>query len=332
MKGKILALCDREEEYAQLMTEFLKGHKDIPFAIYTYSDVSKLVEFANKEEIEVLLVAESAFSESVYELPARQKIILNESGVVKWEAIKNIDKYQQAEDVYKEILCSYMEVAEDQLPKLKVVSGTKVIGMYSPIRRCLQTSFALTLGQTLAKEHKTLYLNFEHYGAVSELLPNVQNRDLSDLLYFLTAQPDKFRLWMNTILMKKGDMDYLPPMKIGEHLLDVSLEEWRKLIQYLSELGEYEYLILDLSESIRGLVDILSDCHQIFTMISDDAAAKSKLMQYEQVLALCEKQEILERTHKHKLPYFKRLPNQMEYYTKGDLADYVRKVIVEELN
>ena len=41
--------------------------------------------------------------------------------------------------------------------------------LYSPVHRCLQSSFALTLGQLLSEKHPTLYLNFEHYIGISEL-------------------------------------------------------------------------------------------------------------------------------------------------------------------
>ena len=38
-----------------------------------------------------------------------------------------------------------------------------IIGVFSPLGRCLKTSFALALGQILAKERAVLYLNLESY-------------------------------------------------------------------------------------------------------------------------------------------------------------------------
>ena len=55
----------------------------------------------------------------------------------------------------------------------------------SRVHRCMQTSFAITMSLMLAKKHSTLYLNFEHYAGISELLPDMQTLDLADLLYFL---------------------------------------------------------------------------------------------------------------------------------------------------
>ena len=44
MTDKLLVLCDVEEEYAQLMTEFLRGHKDLPWQIHTYTDPTGLMQ------------------------------------------------------------------------------------------------------------------------------------------------------------------------------------------------------------------------------------------------------------------------------------------------
>lgn len=329
MSGKILALCDTEEEYAQHLTEFLEGHKEMPWEIHTYTEVAGLVEFAARESVELLVVAENAYTEDVRRLRAARTILLNESGVKRWNAVRNVNKYQQAENVYREIVDVYMDVAGIQLPRLAVEKDVKFIGMYSPVRRCLQTSFALTLGQMLALKHRTLYLNFEHYAGITDLLPDLQTRDLADLVFFLTSDKDKFLLRMQTMLQKKGELDYIPPVKAGQNLLTITPGEWINLLQRIVELGEYEYVILDLSENIQGLFDLLRMCFRVFTLTKDDAVASGKINQYEQVLALYEYGDVLDKTHKCSLPLFHRLPDQIEQLTRGELADYVRGVIGE---
>lgn len=200
----ILVLCDAEEEYARLMTDFLKLHKDLPWEIHTYTDRNLLWEGERKAEIAMLVVAESIYEETLQELQPRCMVILNESGVLRWGQIQNINKYQQADYVLKALLEVYMEIAEVGLPRLMSEGDTKFIGMYSLVRRCLQTTFALTMSQMLAEKHRTLYLNFEHYAGITEILPDMQTRDLADLLYFLNSEEDRFRLRIQTMIQKKG--------------------------------------------------------------------------------------------------------------------------------
>ncbi len=247
--SKVMVLCDTEEEYAQLMTEFMKKRKNLPWELHTYTDVQDLISM-EKQEMEMLVVSESDYGPELQALCPKRFVILNESGVMKWENLFYVDKYQEAEEIVKQLLGIYMEIADVQLPVLRTNRRTVFIGNYSPVRRCMQTSFAVTMSLLLAEKHSTLYLNFEHYAGSSELLPDMQTLDMADLLYFLNAQKDKFRLRLQTILKHRGRLAYIPPMKSGQNLLTITAAEWLELLQKIEELEEYEYVILDLSEKI----------------------------------------------------------------------------------
>ena len=321
-----MVLCDPEEEYAQLMTEFLKKHKELPWKIRTYTSVDDLLH-TEKAAVGLLVVSETAYSEELQSIQTPRIIVLNESGVVRWENVCYVDKYQQADEVVREILQLYIEVADKCPPRLRRKTDTVFLGNYSPVHRCMQTSFALTMSQLLAREHSVLYLNFEHYAGIAELLPDMQTLDMADLLYFLNAEKDKFLLRMQTICRHVGNLDYIPPMKSGQNLLTITAAEWMKLLQKIEELGGYEYVILDLSESMQGLFDILRMCKRIFTLTREDRIAKSKLLQYEQLLSLCEYGDVLDKTKRLNLSHIQRLPEELEQLTRGDLAELVNDLL-----
>lgn len=325
----ILVLCDGEEEYAGLMTDFLKLHKEIPWEIRTYTAVEVLLQKEKKTEIAVLVAAESAYTDELKQLRAERVVILNESGILQEEGIWNINKYQSADKVLKELLEVYADIAKVQLPRLAEGYKTKIIGIYTPIRRCYQTTFSLTMGQLLAEKGKTLYLNFEYYAGVPELLPDMHTRDLADLLYFLNSEKEKFQLRMQSILQQKGKMDYIPPMKSGRNLPGVTVAEWRALLQKIMDLEEYEYVVLDLSEGIQGLWEILRLCARIYTLVQEERVAKCKLMQYEQLLELYEYEDVLRKSSRCNFPKVSKVPEEIEEYTKAEFARYVRKLIQE---
>lgn len=325
--GKVMALCDTEEEYARLMTEFLKRHRDLPWELHTYTSVEELLAREQYCPVAMLVVSESAYTEEMQKLQPGRTVVLNESGVLRWKDLPCVDKYQQAEEVLRYLLAVYMEIADMQLPRLKKNGSVVFIGNYSPVRRSMQTSFALTMSLLLAQKHRTLYLNFEHYAGIAELLPDAQTFDLADLLYFLNSEQDKFRLRMQTMLRHKGNLDYIPPMKSGQNLLTVTPGEWMSLLQKIQESGEYEYVILDLSESMQGLFDILRLCSHIFTLTREDRIARSKLLQYEQILSLYEYEDLLDKTKRVSLSHIHRLPGELEQYTKGDLAELVKELL-----
>jgi hypothetical protein len=321
-----MALCDTEEEYAQLMTEFMRKQKNLPWELHTYTNVDTLLG-TEQSGLAMLVVAESAFRQELRGLAPGCLVVLGESGVMRWEDISYVDKYQEAEEVFRQLLGVYMEIADIQLPFLRTNRKTVFIGNYSPVHRCMQTSFAITMSLMLAKKHSTLYLNFEHYAGISELLPDMQTLDLADLLYFLNAQKDKFRLRLQTILKHKGALAYVPPVKSGQNLITVTPQEWLGLLERIEELEEYEYVVLDLGESMQGLFEILRMCRHVYTLTREDRIARGKLLQYEQVLALYEYGDVLGKTKRLSLSHIQKLPEELEQLTKGDLADLVKGLL-----
>lgn len=118
-------------------------------------------------------------------------------------------------------------------------------------------------------------------------------------------------------------------MRSGQNLLTVTAGEWPQLLQRITELGEYEYVILDLSESMQGLYELLRCCRKVFTLTANDKIAQSKMMQYEQMLALYEYEDVLKKTCKCRVSKIYKLPEELEQYTRGDFAEFVREQMKE---
>ena len=318
----ILAFCDGEEEYAALMTEYMQRQRSLPWTIHSYTDVSRLME--EEKDVDILLVAESVYCDELKELQPKRLIVLNESGIVRNHNLRYINKYQQADQVLRELLAIYLEIAAQVLPKLGAEGKTGFIGFFTPVHRSLQTTFALTMAQLLSRKYRTLYLNFECYAGHQELMADISTRDLADLLYFLNAEREKFSLRMRSMVKQIGTLDYVPPMKYGQNLLSVTPKEWMQFLKKLQETGEYEFVVMDLSECMQGLFDIMRICQKIYTVTSDEKCASSKMMQYEKLLENYSYEDVLEKTIRCQMPKIKHIPVDMEMYVRGELSEYVR--------
>lgn len=318
-------MCDREKEYAGLMGDFLKKHGDLPWDIHIYTDTDQLFSREQQNEISLLVVAESAYEERFQKLSPQKTIVLGEGGAEQWQDICNVDKYQCAENVLRKLLEAYAEISGETF--LRAASGlkTRFIGIYSPVRRCMQTTFALTMSQMLAGEHKTLYLNFEHYAGLPGLIQEFGRKDLADLLYYLNEDRERFYLRLQSIVQKIGALDYIPPMKSGQNLLTVPKEDWQKLMKAIDEMCGYEYVVMDLTDSMQGLFDVMRSCEKIYTITRDDRIARSKLAQYEQLLSLYQYEDILGKTKKFDPPKIKRISEEIEQYTKSDMAEFIKE-------
>lgn len=288
-------------------------------------------QFAGQNEATVLLVSQPLYERYGGEWEAGRRIILSE-GRDGPPGEQWIDKYQSVEAVVRKVL----ELASDAglLPPAARAGGRegmKLIGVYSPVGRCLQTTFSFTLGQLLARKHRVLYLNFECFSGFGKMLRKEFQADLSDLIYFLHNRDGRFPYRLESMTQKLNGLDYIPPAFSCLDLQRVEKEEWLALLDELGQSGLYEYVILDLSEVINGLFDILRLCSRVYTIVRDDGFAAAKQEQYEALLTCLDHEDILENTKKCRLPLFRQLPQGLEGLTRGELADLVRGLIEEDL-
>lgn len=346
MTHKIMAICDTEEGYAFRMAEYLLEKVKLPYALHLFTAVEELEKFAGREEIEILLIAESAWrliKEEYIRTQVAQMFILQESGEpvqtlipqgsgeAKREDLRCISKYQSPEIVVQEILNLIADGSGWKGCLEATDTAAKLIGIYSPIKRCLQTSFALSLGQLLAKEHKTMYLNFEMYSGLGELLRREYQTDMLDVMYYFQSAREKLALRLPSVIQNAGGLDYIPPMQYSLGIKEVSGEQWLALCRDIAAIGEYEYMILDLDDGIDGLFDLLKSCQKIYTITKEDPFAQAKLRQYERMLQQGELDEISEKTVKCRFPIFQELPGSLDMMTHGELAGYVKSIIKEDI-
>ncbi len=334
MKHKIMAICDTEEGYAFRMAEYILEKVKLPYTLHLFTAVEELKKFAGREEIEILLIAENAWRmirEEFVRSQVAQMFVLQESEQAEQDEICRIDKYQSPEKVVQKMLDVMADKGEWKDFPQATDTEVKMIGIYSPVKRCLQTSFALTLGQLLAKEHRTLYLNFEMYSGLGELLRREYQTDILDLMYYFQNAREKLALRLPAMIQSAGGLDYIPPMQYALGIREVPGEQWLALCRDMAVIGEYEYLILDLDDGIDGLFDLLKNCQKIYTITRDDPFAMAKLRQYEQMLQFGELEEITEKTVKCRFPIFKHLPESLEMMTHGELAGYVKSIIQEDI-
>ncbi|MCI9372568.1 MAG: hypothetical protein HFI52_04100 [Lachnospiraceae bacterium] len=335
MKQEIMAVCDLEEAYAFRMAEYINRKTPLPYALHLFTKTAELEKFVQENKTAVLLIGESAAGQLKEKPDISYVFVLREGGKSREEDYRYIDKYQKPEAVIREIAEQMAEVKGWdecwQESRTGQKSKLKVVGVYSPVRRCLQTSFALTMGQLLAKEHKTLYLNFECYSGFDRLLCKEFQTDMMDVLYYFRCAREKLALRLPMIVQTVNGLDFIPPGQSGLDMRNITGEQWIELLQTIEKICDYEYLILDLTDGMSGLFELLAHCFKIYTITKDDGFAMAKISQYEQALQLNELHEIADKTVKCRFPVFEKLPSDLYTMTHGELAGYVRAIIREDL-
>ena len=324
-----ILVCDSEEQYGERLVEYLNGHLNFPCSVERYTSIEKLEALGQEEKSALMIVSEREYRKTQSSEHKEKLLVLNETGTYLGDTVVNVSKYQSM-DIILSLVKELTLQEADSISGIRHGKSMQLIGCYTPLTRCLQTTLALTFGQFLARKHRVLYLNFENYSGLGALVPYVSRGSISDLLYYNECAREKLTAQMGLLTGKLNGLDYIPPMKSFLELRAIQCSQWLDLFHTLEQVTEYEYVILDLSESVDGLLDILRVCEQIFTIVRDDELSRAKLSCYEDMLRSSQFEDIAARTKRWRFPLFRELPAALDNLTHGEMAELVHRVMEEE--
>ncbi len=329
MKSMQMIIYDEDFGYAGRLENYLMQRDGNPFRVSAFSKREELMqEFVEGlKEPEIMLIAENSFCKELLSLKPKHVFILNETGLKKYSEYVNFNKYQSAGELFRQIMLEYADEAEEVIPKFFGKKAAKIVGVYTPITRCLQTSFALTLSQNLGKKGKCLYLNFEKYSGFSMLFKKGYLKDLSDVVYYFNYSRDKFLYWLEGTIEHFANIDYIPPVLTATSLEKVSSDTWVDIIDFLSREAGYDYIVLDLCDNIQGVFQILDMCCRVYTITREDNASKAKLDQFKRILEGKQYLNLSNRVGFLTLPNVSPEENLLETMVYGDLYEYTAKLI-----
>ena len=259
MKTGMLGIYDVDSNYANSLMEYISDKRGIPFRTVAFTELEALKEFAEKREIDILLISATAMTHDIAEYNIGKIILLTDGNVfAEYISYASIYKYQSSENIIREVINYYVDISTAEGVGSVLVDDVEVIGVYSPIGRSGKTTFAITLGQVLAKEKETLYINMEEFSALSKIFNKEYSGDLSDLMYFYKQNPESLPLKLKAIVNSINEMDYIPPSMFSNDLRSLDSSVWLGMIQAIINSGMYKTIILDLSNMVKDIYECWS--------------------------------------------------------------------------
>lgn len=333
MRKSIFAICDLEASYAYNLMESICKRQGTSFEVQAFTSVNSLLAFAREQYIELLLISAAAMCDTLLKLSIGRIMILSEGKMMKEISdYPCIYKYQASDQIIAEVM-NYYAVEQTPAPMAVMKKNMEIVGIYSPVGRSSKTSFAITYGQLMARDRKTLYLNMEEYAGFEILMEEEYQADLADLLYFARLGSGNLVYRLGSLIHRLGNLDYIPPAFCPEDLRSIRPPEWGQLVRDLAEYSAYDVIILDIGPAVCGVLDILRLCTRIFMPVREDCVSAAKINQYEKNLKQQNALEVLDKTRKLKLPFRGSLgtgKSHAEQLIWGELGDYVRRIVREE--
>ena len=323
MERRTLLLCDWEEDYARAMTSFIREDSVFAWRVETITKVPKEIS----DKIDILLIAETVYEKCHASIHAKTTIVLSESGLCVWDDVEYVDKYQSADAVYRKVLEIYMKGQKETIKRVGVTRRGRVLGFYAPSESVLQEAIVLAYGQKLAARNKVLYVGMRCFHGFCELTDNSFENDLMTVLYYLES--DKIAGLVQSGMRSIGGLHLLTG-QAGHNLSHITPKQWEKLLAHLLHDGEYDYILLDMTDAVQGVLELLHQCHRIYTLTDKGNISKCRNMQYSHLLEAIACEDILEKTTFLDVPEGLRAPTSVCELTKSEVADYVQQMLGRE--
>ena len=319
MNGKI-CFFEPNEALAEKLVDYWLGHGLGQYSISYYSDVGKWQEDYPKLFADLWILDRSL--SSVISTPPPGRILW-------WtdcpEDTGAAFKYRSA----AVLLHTIQGYLQEDSGTGRTATGTRLISLYSPVKRCLQTTFGITLAHLLSKKGRILYLNLEGFSGFDRMLTGTLSKDISDFIYYVNQSSENISLITQNYLYRLGEVDIIPPVLNPRNLQDITEEMWLRMLSVLQCSGLYDYIIIDVSDFIQGTFAILRESQIIFSMTKSDDRAGAKWQQYCSILEESGYTDILDKTRKSELPHIAQLPSDLEDCTYGPLTELVAQAARE---
>lgn len=334
MKRTIMAICDLEVSYASHFMEHMNQKKNIPFEVQAFTNLDQLERFAAENRVEILLISERALENRVKDWDIGQVIVLAEGfGKKENSEYPTVSKYQSSDSVIREVMAVYAAESKQPAAVAAVKNDAKVIGIYSPVGRCLKTTFALTLAQILSREKAVLYLNLESYSGFEQLFGVNYDRTLSDLIYYMRKDTGNLLHRLNGTVQTIYNLDYIPPVPFPQDIANVELGEWLQLLNLIRHESAYEVVVMDMGDGVEEICPLLERCDHIFMPMKSDFVSLAKIEQFEKLMEVWNGQKVLDRIQKIKLPYYSITAGKDQFLQQlmwSEFGDFVRGLIRNE--
>ncbi len=311
MTNMVLAVFDNSSFYCMRLTEYLRRNIELSFDIHAFTDREEFLKYAKDRSISLLVISRSALrsiERDVIPEEFKNVIILEEMVLTEespdGDGAVHISKYLPAAMIADTVIGLCTKRAEDFTGLgIRHRNGScRVIGLYTPISGCGQTSLAVQLGEALSGEGKTLLLSFESFSGLTKSFEGDVEEDITDLLYYAECEREKFCLYLERIKLTRSGLDYIAPAKTAAQVRELSCEKLRNLIDLLGRQAGYEYVILDLKDYPEDFFDILSMCDVVYTIGRNNSGDQYRMGRYNKVLCENGYESVITRTIKCAFP------------------------------
>lgn len=275
-----VGIFDPDEFYRGCLLKGLMEKETGTIQFVEFTKLESIISFVKTKRLSMLIINEMAVNTPVMEADIGRLIYLTEEKTEETndeEGCIRIFKYQPVKEISRRIQKQYelLVYGGEGAPKAyRQKDSCLILGVYSPVKRCLKTSFALAAARIMGESKRTLLLCFEEYSAIMKMmdLSGEGQSGLADAMYQY-RQGGLSGLDASIIRSSHG-FDFIPPVKNPEDLREMTDEVFFGFVNYFAQI--YDCIILDYGDCMSGLVRRLKLCSKVFMPLRSDWISEEK--------------------------------------------------------
>lgn len=280
MNNGLIVLLDSDTAYSNCLCEYIDIHTSLDYETMTFTQIDVFLDFSINKQIDILLVNEDLFySLPLYKISFLNLFILSEnksdSTIEKDSYTFNIFfKYQSMQSLLHKIM-SHFSLDRHNYTAFAMNHSSRLIGVYSPIKRCGKTSFAIALATAYSSKTPTLFITFDEF-ACEYLNVSKNNKGLSELIFYLLDKDSDAINHLDSIVCTINGLDIIPPAIYPDDLRHLDSDS---LIGFFSQLKntKYTHIVIDFANTLFDIVPLLNLCDKVYMPVVDDDISRNKL-------------------------------------------------------
>lgn len=295
MKEKVCCILDSDENYAVRLTDYINERSALPYRALAFTSAKALEECCGKYDIKLLLAGGSEETDA--------DIVSPEAYIRLTEERENIEenevyRYQSADRIIRDIISHISGFSRKHSDR----QTTRILSVYSPATKCFKTTLALGIASEAAKTGRTLFISFEQFAGLGNLLSK-ERGGLSEALYYYKigreAASGKILSCTDSIM----GFDFLAPAVCADDIAEQSDKETVDFIYMLAEHGDYAYIIVDAGYVFNRPWKLLEVSGKIIMPEPLDNMGRKKASEFENYLLLSGNNGLERNIFKVKIPY-----------------------------
>lgn len=282
-KNNICVIYDSDENYAKRLMSIINDDNEIPYNAQVFTKEKELDSYLHEKKADVLMISEEAYAYDAGRTGSKTVVLCEEDDDAQEinsrekEELIGVCKYQPSYQLLHTVM------RYDRKDIIKRSGMLKVIGVYG-FNNTKRILLSLALARVLSESGNTLFISFEVFSCLGNILKSESTENLSDALYAFRQNHNQFHKNIVNAINHCDRLDYIPEADCAEDIADIKPEEICTFVQGIGREMGYSYIVIDIGDCIRMPWDVLGCCDKCYMTLGDDYIENCRIKNLEKYM------------------------------------------------